>query len=108
MPIERIYRHGDVVLFRLDESGGPRSGGSTRSHLVLARGEATGHAHRLRGSLEVVEPDTGTGSWLFRVHDRAVLTHEEHDRMVLEPGLYRKVDQVEFNPFLAMVVRVQD
>jgi len=37
-----------------------------------------------------------------------VLTHDEHDRMVLEAGKYRSFNQVEFNPFDQTVSRVFD
>jgi hypothetical protein len=37
-----------------------------------------------------------------------ILTHDEHDRMVFEPGDYKSYNQVEFNPFDGTVNRVFD
>jgi hypothetical protein len=71
--------------------------------LVVAYGEATGHAH-------VVEADGGTASLLAAGRDRflrletsAYLRHlgpdgtqADHDPILLATGLYRQVPQVEY------------
>lgn len=108
MHFDRIYRHGDVILFRLSDEGHAKTSGERTKRLTLAFGEATGHAHQLRGDLEVLEKPGPAGRWLFRVHSPSVLSHEEHERMVLEPGVYLKVNQVEYDPFREMIVRVAD
>jgi hypothetical protein len=46
---ERIYRHGDVVLFKLKESPVRTKSGGQVKELILEEGEATGHAHQLKG-----------------------------------------------------------
>ena len=64
--------------------------------LVLAEGEATGHAHA------IAEPDARE----FRVGDErfvlvrsaAQLIHEEHATIDLPPGAYRVVIQREYAP----------
>lgn len=108
MDFDRIYRHGDVIVFRLPAAEYTDQSGETTNQVVLALGEATGHAHRLRGGIELLEPVGGDGRCLFRVEERAVLSHEEHAAMVLEPGVYLKVDQVEYDPFSAAVRRIAD
>lgn len=40
--------------------------------------------------------------------DQAVVTHEEHDRIVLDRGTFYKTNQVEYNPFDNTVSRVFD
>jgi hypothetical protein len=45
---------------------------------------------------------------MFIVHDKAVVTHEEHDKIVLDKGTFYKTNQVEFNPFDNTISRVFD
>lgn len=105
---ERIYRHGDVVLFKLKESPDRTQSGGQIKELILEEGEVTGHAHRLQGKIEVLQEDVRQKEIVFYVFDQAVLTHEEHDRIVLEQGIYLKVSQVEYNPFTDMVTWIRD
>lgn len=123
LKFERVLRHGDVIVFKLKETGDSARAGQVATEAVLAYGEVTGHAHRLRGDLELyeseapenakrapgaVEDQANPSRMLFRVRSSATLTHEEHDPIVLESGLYLKVNQVEFDPFARMIRDVQD
>jgi hypothetical protein len=110
MEIERIYRHGDVVIFRLKNAEELNSlGFKKETEVVLEHGEASGHAHRLKGGIEVMEKKgSAEGELYFRISDKAVLSHEEHDRMVLDAGMYLKVSQVEYDPFADLLRRVLD
>lgn len=105
---QRIYRQGDVIVFQLPSPQGETRSGQATDQVVLALGEVTGHAHRLRGGIELLEPDRGDGRCLFRVTDQATLTHEEHATMVFEPGLYLKVNQVEYDPFTERIRHIAD
>lgn len=106
MEFTKIFRHGDVILYQLKEDLDFSDVVKTEK-LVLAEGEATGHAHRLTGNFEVMEQLAG-GNVKFTVNTTAVLTHEEHDRIVLEKGVYLKVNQVEYDPFTDLVKKVVD
>ena len=44
----------------------------------------------------------------FVIKDKAVITHDEHAKIVLEKGTYYKFNQVEFNPFNNTVSYVFD
>ncbi|HEY9044755.1 MAG TPA: hypothetical protein VIN08_02620 [Ohtaekwangia sp.] len=104
---ERIYRHGDVLIFKLEEA--PASGiVKTVSHLVLETGEVTGHAHRLKGQVEILTENPLSKELVFRVVDKAVLSHEEHDHIVLGAGIYLKASQAEYNPFTNLIGWVRD
>jgi hypothetical protein len=91
-----LYRHGDVLvaaIHTLPADAEPIAG------LVLARGEATGHAHR------IAEEDgrailLRAGAELFlEVRDQAAtLVHDEHGPIALDPGLYRVWKQREYVP----------
>ncbi|NJL15453.1 MAG: hypothetical protein HC913_22225 [Microscillaceae bacterium] len=110
MKFEKIYRHGDVILFKIEQSSLPRmQAGQATSELVLAYGEMTGHAHRLKGAVEVLPLEKESEDKIFfRVTERALLSHEEHDTILLEPGYYLKVNQVEYNPFEGIVQFIRD
>jgi hypothetical protein len=94
-----VVRQGDLLLVPiggLPEGARPVSSG----RLVLARGEATGHAHVVddeRASLHSLEwPAT---RYLRVVGDQPVsLVHEEHDRLEVQPGVYEVRRQREYEP----------
>lgn len=127
--IYRIYRHGDVIVYKLDPSASGSAEEKTflqklfsskkeesvavppaarQEKLVLGYGETTGHSHLMQGDFDVLEKKEKEEEVLFRVNTMAVLSHEEHDRIVLEPGLYLKVSQVEYDPFNDLMRYVRD
>jgi len=94
------YRQGDVLLVRVKEdvlSRPHRSVARDGGRIVLAYGEATGHAHAVaEPEAELIELETGER---FLVTPRGVsLRHEEHDPIELPPGTYRVVRQREYAP----------
>ncbi|GEP97670.1 hypothetical protein CCY01nite_39300 [Chitinophaga cymbidii] len=75
--------------------------------LVLSEGETIGHKHVLESKRDF--GFTRTDFCIFiQLIDQGILTHDEHDRIVLEPGSYRSYNQVEFNPMDNTVHRVFD
>ncbi len=99
-----MYRQGDVLIVPMtgdvpewaDEQ--PREDG----RVVLAHGEATGHAHA------ILEPgvrffrDDGAGAGLLSVPGGgARVVHEEHAPIQLPPGLFRVIRQREFDAGMA-------
>lgn len=106
----KVYRHGDVIIFRLDQANLEAFTMTPVNKLVLAYGEVTGHAHRLAGEVNIAAnaPEAGIEPVLFEVINKAVLTHEEHDTIVLNKGVYLKVNQVEYDPFKDLVVAIRD
>lgn len=107
-------RQGDVLLIRLEQTPeeflrefGRRVDRVEREHgrLVLAEGEATGHAHviesddaeLLREDEELVSPDEAAELFLL-VHgvDPVPLVHDEHASLTVPPGVYRVVRQREY------------
>ena len=46
--------------------------------------------HRLSGEVEILEDRKEQKEMIFNVLDSAVLTHQEHDRIVLEREIYLK------------------
>jgi hypothetical protein len=75
--------------------------------IVLGEGEIVGHKHILESDTNISYDDSGA-SITFMLNSMGILTHDEHDRMVFEPGNYRSYNQVEYNPFDRTVQRVFD
>jgi hypothetical protein len=98
-----MWRHGDVLIAAIDAV--PQNA-SLQTHTVLARGEITGHSHR------VAEPKTAE---LWQLNDlvflkvvapQATLVHQEHKPITLPRGTYRVWIQREYTP--AEIRRVAD
>ena len=94
-----MYRQGDVLVVAVD--GIPKWARPVlrdRGRVVLAYGEATGHAHA------IADP----GAALLQFEDEQYLRvtaaagvglrHDEHDTIVVPPGNYRVVRQREYAP----------
>jgi hypothetical protein len=89
-------RQGDVLLVRMpDDYRIPKTAKLIGTeNVVLALGESTGHAHRIK--------DTTTslyewkGDQLVEVKKQTQLVHEEHSAIDLKPGVYKRVMQREF------------
>jgi hypothetical protein len=90
-----MYRHGDVILMQADAIP---SDAIRRPTAVLARGEATGHSHRIAepGAAEVFDHD-GVG-YLRVTAPQARLIHDEHGPIVLPRGIFRFWMQREYTP----------
>lgn len=75
--------------------------------IVLGEGEIVGHKHILESDKDIEFTQT-EDSITFMLNSMGILTHDEHDHMVFEPGEYRSYNQVELNPFDNSVSRVFD
>jgi hypothetical protein len=94
------YRQGDVLLVRVGGVIGPTvSVPRERGRLVLAHGEATGHAHVIADvQAALVTREDADELYLLVYGDQATLEHDEHDPIRLAPGAYRVVRQREYDP----------
>jgi hypothetical protein len=90
-----MYRHGDVIIVPAESV--PFSA-HRRPAAILARGEATGHMHRIEDprSVEVYDHD-GMG-YLRVTAGSARLVHDEHLPIDLPHGVYRFWMQREYSP----------
>lgn len=93
-----MYRQGDVLLVRVEQVIGsieePRDG---RGRIVLAEGEATGHAHAIHDPAARVVNHRVEGRFLEVLAEGGVdLVHEEHATIRLPAGAYRVVRQREY------------
>jgi hypothetical protein len=91
----KMWRHGDVLIVKVDSipAEAERLPGN-----ILAKGEATGHAHRVVGRGKVGIWRQGTLNFLRVDEAPADVVHEEHKTITLEPGTYRFWMQREYSP----------
>lgn len=81
------YQQGDVILDSI-ESLPSNLKAKNRQDNVLAEGEATGHHHRVHNGT-ILEDAENPNMIYVEANENAFLTHEEHGRIDLNPGLYR-------------------
>jgi|SRR6185436_8804014 len=98
-------RQGDVLIQRVRSRAVAWTLLSNRSPLIIASGEATGHAHRVlpvRAHLSdapaaqlFAQPD---GRRFLVVDCDCELRHDEHEPIGLAPGVYSVTLQREYEP----------
>ena len=104
-------RQGDVLIERIGDTGMLPVGLSSierdqEDRVILALGESTGHAHAIaERNAELFGKPGSDERWLVIRSSGtaiegggAVLRHEEHAAIVLEPGVYRVTRQREYQP----------
>jgi hypothetical protein len=90
-----LWRHGDVLIAATNAIP---AGAKPQPQLILAKGEVTGHMHR------IAEPEAGllwelNGTLFLEITAaKATLVHEEHKPIVLSQGFYRVWIQREYTP----------
>jgi hypothetical protein len=89
---------GDLFFIRIQEiPEGSRKISPEGNCYILARGEITGHSHKvLSPYAELFEKD---GALYLKVLRSVQVTHEEHRPITLEPGAWRVGIQREYSPF---------
>ena len=92
----KIIRQGDVLLVQVDKIPNGAVEFKVKGDVVLAYGEVTGHAHRIKQGEKPSARiyDFGAERYL-RIAERVALTHEEHTAIFLDVGTYRQAYQFE-------------
>ncbi|BCY11150.1 hypothetical protein [Actinoplanes sp. L3-i22] len=97
-----MYRQGDVLIIPVARGELPACAPlprDRRGRMVLARGEATGHAHVVGGPGVQLLADLDDPELMFlAVPQHARVSHEEHGPIPLPSGDYRVVRQREYVP----------
>ncbi|GAA3446092.1 hypothetical protein [Planomonospora venezuelensis] len=106
-----MYRQGDILIVPVPEEAVPpavRSSPSAprdvRGRLVLALGEATGHAHAVVGPGALVRSPRPMDPDFLHVPSGGRVVHEEHAAISLPKGWYRVQRQREYVPGAFRVV----
>ena len=91
-----IYRQGDVFLIPTDTIGGRQESREKDGDIILAHGEVTGHAHRIKD--KKASTFYLDGKRYLMIEGPTDLTHEEHATITLPPGNYEVRIQREYTP----------
>jgi hypothetical protein len=104
----RLCAQGDILIERVDDAQAkPLAVHSVENgSVIIAEGEATGHHHRLLGSITLYRDDAlareiPRGLYVGHVQvnsPAARLEHEEHASITLEQGTYRVRRQRQLEP----------
>lgn len=104
-----LIRQGDVLIVptntvpantnRVERENG---------RLILAHGEATGHAHAIIEEAAQLVTSEQANELFLLVHgtETVSLVHDEHNTLVIAPGTYKVIRQREYSP--AGLRNVQD
>jgi len=90
-----MWRHGDIIIAAIPAI--PK-GARQRASTVLAKGELTGHSHRIEDSETGRLWDHRTEMFLEVTAPSARLVHQEHKPITLPQGTYRCWFQREYTP----------
>lgn len=93
--IENQCRQGDVLLQPVAEIPSVAKAIPTPNRLVLAEGEATGHAHAMTPRQSDLSVYADGPQLFLEIRRPTALRHEEHAEILVQPGLYRVIRQVE-------------
>lgn len=97
--IKKLFRQGDVLLERVISIPKTAKHVKVEGEIVLAYGEATGHHHAIRNGNATLYRDPKTqASYVEIAESLALLEHEEHAPITLEPGIYSVFLQREYHP----------
>jgi hypothetical protein len=116
--MQQLIRQGDIALIRteiLPPTVAPRPQG--RGRLTLGYGEVSGHHHVLEDAIWVVAEKTTqedlrqfalgnkTIPVFVVVEEETQLVHQEHDTLIVQPGIWQVVRQREYTPGAIVSVR---
>ena len=91
-------RQGDILLEATDKT--PPEGLQAKTEVILAEGEITGHAHRIKAS-EIFEWEENGQRYIRVIGETGELSHEDHDPTpvkVIEPDMtYKVIPQKEWD-----------
>jgi hypothetical protein len=103
----RTVRQGDVLLLEIVKLPATCTQIAAGRRVILAHGEATGHAHELTVANPTWELDNNTPMRLYEawtglrylfVEQPCMLTHQEHGAIRIRPGFYEVIRQREYSP----------
>lgn len=107
-----MYRQGDVLLVRVDKM--PNEAKPVQEK-IIAHGESSNHCHRVNEHVEVLEH---SGQKFLQVNKDGKLEHllvsnpeqwtGEHHPIELPEGIYKMIQQREYDPYEDHIRAVQD
>lgn len=102
-------QQGDVLLKRIAALPAGCKTINDKRGIVLAEGEHTGHYHGITdGGVELLEAPDRTRYVINQSNRPAILTHQEHKPVTVDPGIWRVGIVREKDWFTEMVRNVVD
>lgn len=101
------YQQGDVLLFAIDSVPSEAKVVEIDEKIVLAQGEATGHAHVI-SDIDECEVYTLANELFVKVGNPVVVTHDEHDSIEVGIGVWRVAIVREYDHFAEEARAVAD
>lgn len=102
-----IYQQGDVLVQKVrsipEEAVEVRRG---RRGFVLAEGEVTGHAHRVKDEIRLYRGEDGM--MYLKADNPFTLLHEEHKSIRFTPGVYKAWKVREYDHIEEAIRQVAD
>jgi len=90
------YRHGDVFLREVAQLPDKAKLEARKGDIILAKGEMTGHAHRIKSSQARVMVAERIRYLVLDLP--VILDHEEHGKITIPKGIFEVVQQREYIP----------
>lgn len=96
--MNKVLRQGDVLLVSVDHLPATATESTEKDDIILAHGEVTGHAHRIKAPLAKAKLWDASAERFLQVFEKVSITHEEHAQIDVPPGNYRIAIQQEYSP----------
>jgi len=96
-----MYRQGDVLVLPIKELPlSLKPVARENGRVVLAHGEATGHAHAIKDKRAALFRDPNLAAMFLSISGDGpvALEHDEHDSIHIPPGNYEVRRQREYTP----------
>jgi hypothetical protein len=106
--MNKAIRHGEVTLLPVNKL--PKGSKAVHDLFIVGHSE-TGHHHVLESKkFEVLTTDTS--ELYLRLFEPGKLVHQKtvnrHNDLIVQPGIYKVTQKLEYNPFTKMMQRVFD
>jgi hypothetical protein len=102
------FYQGDVCIIKLDKlPAAAKKQSRPQDRVVLEYGEVTGHAHAIK-DIDKCDMYLEGNRRFLEVCFTVPLTHEEHDTITLEPGIYEIKRQRQWSALEQVSARVAD
>lgn len=108
MEKQEFFQQGDVIVERVDTVPTGEAVPPENGRIILAKGEATGHAHAIEDIAGIRFIKGADGNHYLVLPEGRDLVHQEHKTVKLPPGSYRVRQVREYDHFAEETRRLRD
>ena len=107
LKIGDFVQQGDVLIKKINKLPEGLEKIKTKNNLwIIAEGETTGHYHAIAEKEAIVYEKEGKKYIL--TEEGFTITHQEHEKIKVEPGLYEIGIVQEYDPFQKTIENIRD